>query len=143
MISGCGSSTPSESDAKIALEKALEGEKTRFLQVISFIKTDGMSGEATSAYQMDFEARFKCTGNEGRYDESGCCYQTSTYWPRLGRVCKSWANVEDELEVSGSMVLLKKESGWTVMQGKPGKYSAPIYKNWSFSAAKKYIQKPN
>ena len=99
VISGCGSSsTPSENEAKIAMGKALEGKSTQFLQIISFKKTDGMSVKENSTYQMDFKARFKCTGNEGRSSKSGCCYEASSYWPMMGNSCKSWANVGDEFE---------------------------------------------
>lgn len=138
IISGCSFSTPSESDAKIALEKVLEGEYTRFLKISSFKKVDGMNSESNSSYSMDFEAKIACVGNEGKYIDSGCCYEADKLWPIMGNDCQLWAKNGDVLEVSGNLILLKKESGWVMMQANAGPYSIPVYKGWNISAVESH-----
>lgn len=136
VIAGCGSTTPSDRDARNALEKALDAENTHFLKIVSFRKTDEMSVDPESSYQVDFEVQLKCTGNGGANSESGCCYAASDYWPVLGDACVKWANKGDEIEASGNMILLKRYGGWVAMQDEPDLDSIPVYKSWSISGTK-------
>ena len=132
LLAACGASsstTPSKSDATKQFEASLKGEGlfTNSLKVISFEKTDGLNVETGSKYQLDFKAKLACEGSGGESAKSGCCYQNEQYFPMFGGSCSKWLKPGEEIEITGQLGFLKKESGWALA---PIPKNFMVYHNW-------------
>lgn len=130
-FTACGSSTPSTSAAESGLRQAIAGDSKDSLRLQDFQKTDGQAREyqGTKAYELDFTASieflddlmFGASDSEVTAEAPGeILNNTAAFiwegWFITAAGRRHMAFKGDQLKLAGSVVFVKKESGWVVQR---------------------------
>ena len=109
VLSGCGTSEPSDNDARQAIENRISEGKFTF-KLLSFRKTNGKMDNAGGkpSYSMDYTAEIEFT------EDFQFTSQTKVPFSDWGPALRFASNAKrgERQSISGTMVFEKTEKGW-------------------------------